>query len=95
MTHRAGEQDALSKRGSKKLAAQEDQLFESDVMNEHLGNMREMCIRGQNSQSVLHGTGSNPEVVRGNRPTDCPEAVQNDRIPLGCFLVHGQHVDTR
>ena len=34
------------------------------MVNEHLSNMREMCVCRQDGQAVLHGTGSDPEVIR-------------------------------
>ena len=51
--------------GSRENAIQEDTLREGDVVNEYLSNMREMCVRRQDGQAVLHGTGSDPEVIRG------------------------------
>ena len=71
------------------------QLWESDVVNEHLGDVLELCIRRQKSQAVLHGTRRHPEIVGGDRPAERPEAVQDERIPLGRFFIHRHHVDTR
>ena len=34
------------------------------MVDEYLSDMREMCIRRQDSQAVLHGTGSDQEVIR-------------------------------
>jgi len=42
-----------------------EKLCTGDVVNEQLSDMREMCIRRQDSQAVLHGTGSDSEVIRG------------------------------
>ena len=64
-------------------------------MNEHLGDVLEMSVSRQNSQAILHGGGSDPEVVGGNRPTDGPESIQNDGIALGRFFIHSHHADTR
>lgn len=64
-------------------------------MNEHLGDVFKMRIRRENGQAILHGAGRDPDVIRGNRPTDRPEGIDDDGIPLGRFLIHGHHVDTR
>ena len=42
-----------------------EKLREGDVVNEYLSDMREMCMRRQDGHSVLHGTRSDPEVIRG------------------------------
>jgi hypothetical protein len=60
-----------------------------------LGDVLEMSVSRQNSQAILQGGGSDPEVVGGNRPTDGPESIQDDGIALGRFLIHSHHVDTR
>ena len=70
-------------------------LGESDVGNEHLGDVLELCIGRQKSQAVLHGASRDPEIVGGDRPADRSEAVQDDRRPLGRFFIHRHHVDTR
>lgn len=65
------------------------------MVDEYLGDVFEMRIRRQNGQAILHGAGRDPKVVGGNRPTDPPERIDDNGIPLSRFLIHGHHIDTR
>ena len=71
------------------------ELSEVYVVHKHLSDMCKVSIRGQDGQTILHRTGCDPEIVGGNWSSNHPEAVQNDGIPLRCFLIHGHDMDPR
>ena len=77
------------------MRGQGEKLRDSYVMHKNLSDMRKVSIRRQDGQTVLHRTGRDPEIVRGDWSADPPKPIQNDGVPLSCFLVQSYDMDPR
>src|SRR3989338_7648181 len=54
-----------------------------------------MGIRGEKMQTVLHGSGRDPDVVGRDGRAGLPKRVEDDSVPLGRVGIHAQDLDAR